>query len=179
VQKGDWFALAVTILFCGLGLMLQTVSKRYLRISGAILIAAGILCLGGWGYYRADAQSPSTTGNCSPNGDHNTYNGNDCSTKNYGPPHRVNTLYDGDSELGFVDKPVVSHDKKYILFGKMEYYDGFPWEKPITFQSKSGTYLVSCPEKPVCLPNTMCATGSDNFSGQTMNIRTDNICELK
>jgi hypothetical protein len=113
VQKGDIFALATTIIFCGLGLILQTFSKRYLRLSGAVMIAIGILCLGGWGYYRADAQSPSTTGNCSPNGDHNTYNGNDCRSFNT-PPRKPNGIYQDDQFLGTVGRIQMSADQKKV-----------------------------------------------------------------
>jgi hypothetical protein len=186
MQEGDILTAVLTALSLGGGLLLQTVHKRLVRPIGGFLIAASVVGLVVWfGCFRtagaqnaAPAQQENDT--IINNGGIATQHqkGNNTINK-YGPPHRVNTLYDGDSELGFVDVPItISDDKKHITFGKMSYYDGFPWGKTITFQAQAGAYLITCSENQIC-PTGMCASGQGNMSGQLMNVHIPATCELK
>jgi hypothetical protein len=179
VQAEDWYALGITIIFCGVGLIVATFTKNTTRWFGVSLIVLGLVCLSGWGYYRATAQTPpSVNGDCSAGSVGGNFSPN-CPKTYISPPHRPNVLYDGDSELGFVDgDPVISDDKKYILLRKISVYDGFPWGKVISFQSQTGSYSINCPEKQDCPPNSVCRDGQTNFSGQMMNFRSPVICNL-
>jgi hypothetical protein len=75
MEKGDWFAVALSVLFCGAGLLLQSFSQRFARWSGVALIALGFIGSAGWfGYYRSDAGAqppPSINGNCNAVGNNN------------------------------------------------------------------------------------------------------------
>jgi hypothetical protein len=109
VQKGDWFAVVLAIVFCGVGLVLQSYSQRFARYAGITLIVLGIAGATGWfGYFRGGAEAQAPTGP-SINGDCNAFGNNNitCPKITVGPKRRPDQLYRGDQMVGKVDRAVL------------------------------------------------------------------------
>jgi hypothetical protein len=157
------FGASAVLLVIGLGMLLLPVDAQPTAGGGIVAPGnSGVIAPGNSGIITQDQS-----------GGNNTIN-------KYAAPHRANALYDANSELGFVDGPIaITDDKKHITFGRIIYYDGFPWGKTITFQSRDAPYSISCPEKQDCPATGLCTDFQSNFSGQTTNTRAPATCDLK
>lgn len=141
VEKGDWFAVVLAVLFCGVGLFLQSFSQRFARYAGLALIACGVIGATGWfGYFRtgADAQLPPSVngnGNCINVGPSQGPQTNNCPTIIHPPPpHADNVLYQDERAVADFVSPTVNEATKTVTFSTVWNSESLDYQRPVCFR---------------------------------------------
>ena len=147
-DRGMGTPIWVTIALAGLGAVMTTLGKRWVRAIGIALIAVAAV-VGATGYYRtADGQSPIINGNCNTYGPNGTISGS-CNTTIVSPPHDKHSLYQGDQKIGQVQgQPAVDEQNSTAAFAQITFNVHPDPSAPFEY----GRLLLNCDKFPRLKP---------------------------